>query len=480
MTARSALPISVKALAALGAERLAEILHGIAGDDPQLRRRLEEAIRQSPPTRAKPAGAMLGSIERRIAALEEMDGYRDWRGAASLGADIDTLRQDIVESVLPVDAEAAASRLEQLVDLGDFLFETSDDSDGEISGALRTVVEDWGRAWAQVVGRDPDTVAEIVFDAFTEDEYGVLDEAIPAFAEALGVEGLAALEVRFRAALNEAPDPDDQDEDDDDDDDAGDDHDNWRAGWQRRMLFRGLRDIADVRGDVDAFIAAHEDAGTARAYAVEIAERLHRAGRSEEALRWLELPDRRRGFAEDMTDLHVGILEALGRSDDARMVLWQTFERTLAFEYYRDFRERIPEPERDRIRQRAIDLVLGHDDVRRVLAFLIEADALAEAEDLVLRRAADLHGRDYWNLRPAAKALARDHPAGAVLLYRVLTEAVLSAGKSQYYRYAIGDLREATLLAEGVDDWKGIEPHESFLGRLRAEHSRKWSFWKQW
>ena len=123
---------------------------------------------------------MLGSIERRLAMLAEMDGYHDWRAAASVGADIDTIRQDIMESVLPEDPESAAGRLEQLVDLEHFLFETADDSDGEISGALRAVVDDWGRAWSSVANRDAETVAELVFDAFTENDYGVLDEVIPA------------------------------------------------------------------------------------------------------------------------------------------------------------------------------------------------------------------------------------------------------------------------------------------------------------
>ena len=70
----------------------------------------------------------------------------------------------------------ASSR--QLIDLVDFLIETANDSDGEISSALRAAVHDKGRAWIQVAGRDPETVAEIVFDAFTEDEYGVLDEVL--------------------------------------------------------------------------------------------------------------------------------------------------------------------------------------------------------------------------------------------------------------------------------------------------------------
>ncbi len=47
----------------------------------------------------------------------------------------------------------ASSR--QLIDRGDFLIETADDSDGEISSALRAAVHDKGRSWIQVAGRDP-------------------------------------------------------------------------------------------------------------------------------------------------------------------------------------------------------------------------------------------------------------------------------------------------------------------------------------
>ncbi len=48
----------------------------------------------------------------------------------------------------------------QLIDRGDFLIETADDSDGEISSALRAVVHDWGRAWVRVADRDPAIIAQ--------------------------------------------------------------------------------------------------------------------------------------------------------------------------------------------------------------------------------------------------------------------------------------------------------------------------------
>ncbi|MCH8112851.1 MAG: hypothetical protein IH905_13015 [Proteobacteria bacterium] len=98
----------------------------------------------------------------------------------------------------------------------------------------------------------------------------------------------------------------------------------------------------------------------------------------------------------------------------------------------------------------------------------------------MLRRTTEFHGRHYWTLRPAAQALAPNHLMGAIVLFRLMVEAVLNAGKSKYYHYGIGDLREATLLSEGVDHWWGLEDHETFMERLQAGHARKWAFWKQW
>ena len=458
--------VSVEALTALGAARLADILHERARDDPPLRHRLETALAHSPPAPAKCSGIGLGSIGRRLAALRAMDGYHDWRGAASLGADIDTMRQDVMESVLPSDARAATGLLEELVDLQEHLFEMADDSDGEIGSALMAVTADWGRAWTGVANRDADTVAELVFDAFTENEYGVLDEVIPAFADALGTDGLDALEARFRAALRGEAEPSDAED--------------REREWSRRTLFHGLGQIADLRADVDAFIAAHQGAGTHLSHAVAIAERLHGAQRHREALRWLERAEAPGRLGELTTDLHVGILSALGRDDEARATRRRAFETTLAPEHYRDYLDRTSPPDREAVQRGAIDLARGHDNVHAALEILIAVEARDEAQHLVVRRAAEFRGRDYRSLRPAALALAPAWPVGAVVLYRILTEAVLCAGKSQYYPYALADLREATLLAEGVDDWLGIEDHKTCMERLRAEYGRKWSFWGQW
>ena len=66
------------------------------------------------------------------------------------------------------------------------------------------------------------------------------------------------------------------------------------------------------------------------------------------------------------------------------------------------------------------------------------------------------------------------------MLYRILAEGALRTGKTKYYPYGIEDLRQTTLLAEGIRNWNGMEDHEAYMERLRTQHGRKRTFWAQW
>ncbi|MCG8509048.1 MAG: hypothetical protein MI741_07445 [Rhodospirillales bacterium] len=465
--ARRAKPsLNVDTLAALGAERLARLLLDLARDDPDLRQKLETMPVKADGPVPERSNRMVASLERRISALESIDGYNDWRSAAALGADIGAIRHDIVEGLVPADPRGAASLLARLVELQDTLFDMIDDSDGELGDALVEVVDDWGRAWAAVDDRDLEEVADIVFEAIEDNPYGVLDEVIPAFAETLGDAGLKVLEARVRQELDDLPE-------------LGPGDNYWDRDWARSRHYRSLQDIADVKGDVDAFIDAHEAAGMHLIYVVEIAERLHRAGRADEALRWIERPDGRAHLNNDSTDLHAAILIELGRKDDAFAIVWRAFEESLSPDHYRSCLGMAAEEDQAGFRDRAVAAALGHDDVHLALALLTEIDAPAEASALVIRRPSAFNARAYWILRPAAEFLTPSHRLVAAVLYRLLAEGALRTGKTKYYPYGIKDLQQATLLAESISDWHGMEDHEAFIERLRAEHGRKRTFWAQ-
>ena len=52
-------------------------------------------------------------------------------------------------------------------------------------------------------------------------------------------------------------------------------------------------------------------------------------------------------------------------------------------------------------------------------------------------------------------------------------------GRAKRYRYAAEHLRQCELLDARIDDWQGVEPHSSFVGRLREAFGQSWSFWQR-
>ena len=193
------------------------------------------------------------------------------------------------------------------------------------------------------------------------------------------------------------------------------------ASRHRESVIRlALREIADAQGDVDAFIAQQsEKARTVPAIAAEIAQRLLKAGRAEEA--WSAINTVEQGRAGwirfEWEQVRVEVMEALGRKAEAQAFRWSCFERTLNSAHLRDYLKRLPEFEDIEAEQRATATALGFSDIHQALAFLISWPALEKAAALVLGRAMELNGDHYEILSPAADALAGKHPLAATLLY---------------------------------------------------------------
>jgi hypothetical protein len=80
-------------------------------------------------------------------------------------------------------------------------------------------------------------------------------------------------------------------------------------------------------------------------------------------------------------------------------------------------------------------------------------------------------------LSPAADALAGKHPLAATLLLRAMIDFALKQNRVKRYRHAARHLAECASLTKGISDFGGFEPHDRYAVRLKAEHSRKSSFW---
>ena len=335
------------------------------------------------------------------------------------------------------------------------------ESSGYIEEAFETIVEAWGHLWSTIPDRNPAELAGMMLRRIESDDFLSAHGLLAAFREALGNEGLAALREQIEAILASEDKPP---------------TDDWRAGSRWRRLTGTMESIADLTGDVDAYVAtvianSDGDIGWRR---LGIAQRLLATGRPAEALEWISEIESRYDDDHQVVDIRLAALEDLGRPDEAQTLRHAWFEKSLSTAHLKDYLRKLPDFEDFEARDEAVEIALRHDDAHRALAFLIELPDLDAADRLVGERIDELNGRHYELLHESAQYLAAEYPASATQLYRLMVISILDRASANQYSYAVGYLKEAENLSSNADR---IERHDAFILRLRRDHGRKWKFW---
>lgn len=472
--------LNAKNLEALGAERLAELLLEVSAGNAAAKRRLRLALAgaQSPNEVAR-------EVRKRLTTIGRSRSFVDWQGIRLLADDLDTQRRAIVEAVAKAEPGEALDLLWRLMALAPSVFQRCDDSSGVVSGVFRQACRDLGEV-ASTAGADPINLADRTFEALTGNDYGQFDELIRVLAPTLGQPSLEHLKQRM-IDLSSRPvkKPAEKDRVKIGWSSAGSIYEDEIEEQSRLSTVRwALTEIADAQGDVDAFIAQHnERARKLPKIAAEIAHRLLAAGRVQEAWRAIEAAEHRRHDSGwdwpdfEWEDARIEVLEALGRPDDAQAARWNCFERSLSSYHLRDYLKRLPDFDDVTAEQKALDHAQRSRNLLQALSFLISWPALDRAADLVLRRADELDGDHYELMTRAAEALAGKHPLAATLLLRAMIDFALQKGRSSRYRHAARHLLDCSSLSSQITDFGKFEPHDAYVAKLRREHGRKSSFW---
>lgn len=468
--------LNAKNLEALGAQRLAELLMDIAEGDATTKRRLrlELTAQEAPET-------MAAEVRKRLTQIARARSFADWRKVRELAADLEAQRRAIIDQVAKSDAAEALELMWRFIDLAEAVHERCDDSNGVIGDVFRDACRDLGTL-TQVAKPDPVALADRAFAALNANGYGQYDHLIETLSPSLGAKGLDHLKGRF-IELSKTPverPPSDKRK---------------VIGWgtggplyadeikarsRESTVRHALREIADARGDVDAFIDQYDEK-TRRVprIAAEIARRLLAASRAEEALRTIEAAEHRRSGWPDFEweDVRIDALEALGRGDEAEVARWSCFERALSAEHLRAYLKRLPDFDDVEAEERALDYAERYNSLLQALSFLVSWPALDRAARLVIRRAAELDGDRYEFLAPAADALAAKHPLAATLVLRAMIDFTLTKARSSRYRHAVRHFMECESLAAAIKEFGAFETHAAYAARLKAEHGRKSGFW---
>lgn len=450
--------LNKKNLEALGAEVLAELLmEAVKGDAARQRRvRLALASEQSPREAA-------ADIRKRFAQIRRAQSWISARSQRGLVTELSGLIDAIGTRIGPSDPETGFDLLWALLHLAPFIHARTDDSNGalgEVMDAAMRAIE----ALSPRLTRDPETLADQLFDALLENHFGAFDGAISALSQALGAPGLAILKAKAQAAMAEPG--------------------TLAKEGRDRTLRIILKDIADLQGDVDAWLAQYtSEQLTYHTIAPDAARRLLAAGRPDEALQVMETCLARGAKADRWVDLpevdtaHFACLEALQREDALRQAMWARFETRLCAETLRRYLSRLPDFEDDDALRAAQARVLDHPEVLRALLFCLHWPAPDLAADVVLARSSEIDGDAYDILTAAADLLEPAHPLAATLLWRAMIGFALDEGRSKRYRHAARHLASCAVADRAIDDWGPHPTHATFAETLRRTHPRKHAFW---
>jgi hypothetical protein len=468
--------LSTANLEALGATRLAQLLIEISEANASVKRRLrlELAGTDSPM-------AVANQIRKRIATIARSRWFIDWHNRKSLVDDLETQRRAIIDQVA---SRLPAERLDlmwRFLDLAESIFARCDDSSGAVIEVFHSAVVDLSVIASSASPR-PEELADRAFEALTRNGEGQFDELIQALQPALGPMGLEHLKQRM-VSLSTQPvrEPAAKDRQVIGWSSQGEIYADEIAERSRVSTVRlAMQEIADAQGDVDAYIAQYEEpARKAPKIAAEIARRLLAAGRADEAWQTIDAAEHwGAGWPDfEWEDARIEVLEALGRGDEAQAARWSCFERALSAWHLREYLKRLPEFEDFETEQRALDNAERYRSLLQAISFLVSWPSLDRAARTITSRANEVDGDHYELLTPAADALAAKYPLAATLLLRAMIDFSLTKSRTSRYGHAARHLRDCAGLAVAIQDYVSFETHDSYVIRLRQEHSKKAAFW---
>ena len=417
-TAASLKKVTAENLSGLGAERLAEILVGVADARPELKRRLRMEL-----AAAQGVEHLTVEIDKRLGSLQKSQSKISWRQRPSFVADLDGLRTLIVGRLAGLDRAVALNRLWIFMSLARALDARLRDKHGELAAVFAQAANDIGALLREGDQTKPadDLVEALVLNPHAWAEWlpAVLEGAPP---------GLAHDALRLMSERRGAV-----------------------PGW-----IRLVRRLADAANDVDAFKSTYSsEALQTPSIAADIAQRLLAAGRVDEAGRLLQraAPPKangktgagKAGAALDV-DWETAWINYLDRSDQAeaaQAARWSSFERTLSVDRAKAFTSRLTDFEDVEAESRAFDYVAKHPDFQRALQFLMDWPALPDAGRLIQTRPGDVsvsaEQAELWAAR-----LRLRQPTAAHLLLR---KAAATAFRRRDYATSDRLTREA----EGIE-----------------------------
>lgn len=454
-------------LAALGADRLADLLMEVSAGSADIKRRLRLELSHN-----LGASELAHEVRKRLAALRKSKTYVSWRKRKSLVTDLKTQVSMIVDKIAADDPVTAFELLWQFMELAPFIYARADDRRGDIGAIFDVAIQNFKNLGPRAIP-DAATLADSIWTMLCDDEHGVWDDIIGLLAPTLGDDGLARLKAHVQdfAATPMAR--------------GNADHDaiqflrdlrgerDYRGELKARFVKRCLQEIAEVTGDTAAYIAqfSPEDQRH-KAIAAEIAMLMLDDNAPDKSLAALYLARDSAGHRglNAWDDAMIATLIALDRQDDAQTHRWACFEDRLSLPHLRDYLKALPDFEDVEAEDRARQYALRYPDILPALHFCLEWPDLLTGSQMVISRADEIDGDDYEFINYAVDMLRDKYPLAAVLLVRSMINFTVSQERTSRAGYLAGQLQDCETLDAHIADYAPFAPHADYVDHLRHKY----------
>jgi hypothetical protein len=442
-------------LETLGATRLAELLIEISAGDATAKRRLrlELAGEDGPLEVAK-------EIKKRLATIARSKSFVDWQNIDDLYDDLDAQRKAIMEFVAEFDPVAALDLMWLFLKLSPSVFERCDDSNGDIGHVFFLACSNLGEI-ARLRPFDKKNLANHIFEALANNNYGQYSSLLESLHKELGNEGLEYLKQKILTIqLLNTPDAKDR----------------FKNYWIKEKL----KEIADLQGDIDGFIAQHDEQEKKIPYsATLIAKRLFAVGRYTEAWQIIENTELSLSGAsqEEWKSIRIDLLDALDRGEEAQNARWACFEQTLSINHLKNWLKRHDNSDSFDLEEKAFNYAAQFQSCYVAIAFFLSWPALDWLSALIIKRSSELDGNLYEMLVSVADDLMEKYPLAATITLRAMIDFSLVASKATRYKHAAKHLSTCAFLAKKIQNFGTFPDHNSYCANLRLTHAKKASFW---
>jgi len=246
-------------------------------------------------------------LMKAVSTLEKAAPRYDYKEANRVSHEIEHIVSQVEKYLLGKAPNLAIDILKELISIDDILFDHIDDSYGAMGCAYTYLYSVLDQAFASS-DESPESIAEYLIETYLDDEYGCRHSLFHEINHCLKDEKAIFLE---KAVLNHPMKP--------------------------YLKSDILKKTADLSNDVDKYIqAVSMNLPINPSDACEVAKRLLKANRPNEAIDWLSHVQNGCYQAVDRDKLLVQAYEASGSPERAQRLRWDIFDKFCDVESYKN------------------------------------------------------------------------------------------------------------------------------------------------